>query len=106
MPADTQANILLNFVPGEATPMPDGLVIALHAAFVATMVCTFPTMSHGLRTSLHALALPDRAETVSVDHRRGYPCASRLAPRASRLSQPLRSSPAPHPSCRRPSTLD
>ena len=59
-----QPNILLNFVPGKEQPLPDASVVALHAAFVATMICTFPTMSHGLRTSLHTLAFPERPETA------------------------------------------
>ena len=59
-----QPNILLNFVPGPTQPLPDASVVGLHAAFVATMICTFPTMSHGLRTSLHSLAFPEQPETA------------------------------------------
>lgn len=61
--AQSKPNVLLNFVPGPHQPLPDATVVGLRAAFVGTMIFTFPTLSLGLRTSLHTLAFPERAET-------------------------------------------
>lgn len=63
---DTKPNVLLNFNPGPDAVLPDASVIGLRAAFVGTMVSTFPTISHGLRTSLHALCLPYREATAAI----------------------------------------
>ena len=46
-------------------PLSIPVVIGLRAAFVGTMIATFPTISYGLRTSLHALAFPSRDESAA-----------------------------------------
>lgn len=65
----TQSNLLVNLQPGPTEPLPDALVPTLHAAFVGTMITTFPTLSFGLRTAIHTLCLPHAAETAG--HRWG-----------------------------------
>lgn len=60
----TSADVLDNFVPGPACPLPDAVIVALRAAFIGTMIATYPTISYGLRQSLHALAFPHRDETA------------------------------------------
>jgi amino acid permease len=62
---DAQSNVLLNFVPGQSSPLPDLLIFCMKLAFSGTMISTFPTISHGLRTSLHALCFPGRNETTN-----------------------------------------
>ena len=59
-----QPNVLLNFKPGPHQPLSMPTIAGIRAAFVGTMVFTFPTMSHGLRTSLHTLAFEDQPETA------------------------------------------
>ena len=59
-----QPNVLLNFKPGPHQPLSMPTIAGIRAAFVGTMVFTFPTMSHGLRTSLHTLAFEDHPETA------------------------------------------
>ena len=61
-----QAERATEFQPGPDAVLPDASVIGLRAAFVGTMVSTFPTISHGLRTSLHALCLPHREATAAI----------------------------------------
>jgi len=61
----TQANLLVNLQVGEEEPLPDALVPLLHAAFVGTMITTFPTLSFGLRVSIHTLCFPNTTPTAT-----------------------------------------
>ena len=61
---DSSPDVLDNFLPGPMQPLPDAVVLALRAAFAGCMISTFPTLSYGLRTSLHALAFPGRDESA------------------------------------------
>ena len=62
-----QPNVLQNLQPGPGMPLPDGMVVFLQAAFVGTMITTFPTISHGLRQSLHALLYPGNKPETPQD---------------------------------------
>ncbi len=63
----SKPNVLQNLQPGPEMPLPDSMVVFLHAAFVGTMITTFPTISHGLRQSIHALLYPGAKPETARD---------------------------------------
>lgn len=60
---NAQPDLLENLRPGPECPLPQVVVQALHAAFVTSMITTFPSLSFSLRGSLHALCFSAVEET-------------------------------------------